>query len=174
MKTAQAPVKKNQQPVSGLGLGGVSDFFGNIFWWGLKNLRLRQPVQRKPTRIASVHKTAPSNFSTSVQKTAKTATLVPNKVARVGAVSAQGRYRLQIATVRSKEEANIIVSSIKRKDIALLVASHPARIEEAVVGNMGTFYRVRLESILAIKRNSIEKPAISCVHPVLIVFPVDY
>ena len=151
-ETAQAPVKKPTTS-SGLGLGGVSDFFGNMF--GGASKPANKPVSApRPIRVTSLQKTAPSNFKPSVQKMAKTATLVPNKVARVGASRAQGRYRLQIATVRSKDEAKTIVSSINSRHSALVV-SHPARIEEAVVGNMGTFYRVRLEAF-ADKRSALK------------------
>ena len=151
-EAARAPVKKPATS-SGLGFGGVSDFFGNMFG-GASKPPTKAASAPKPTKIASVQKTAPGNFSTSVHKTVKTATTVPKKVARAGANRAQGRYRLQIATVRSKDEAKTIVSSINSRHSALVV-SHPARIEEAVVGNMGTFYRVRLEAF-ADKRSALK------------------
>lgn len=57
--------------------------------------------------------------------------------------STAGKYRLQLATVRSREEADRVVE--------MLMSSHAnelggaaADVDETVIGNMGTFYRVRL------------------------------
>jgi len=132
-QVASAPAKKPATG-SGLGLGGVSDFFGNIFG-GSKNASTVKKSAPKTTVPASVAKSAPI----------RTAALDIKKASPAAKVPAQGRYKLQIATVRSKEEASTIMNSLRSR-YGTVIAKHPARIDEAVVGNMGTFYRVRLEA----------------------------
>jgi|GEM_PF-2806926 len=134
-QVASAPAKKTNSG-SGLGLGGVTDFFGNIFG-GTKT-------------ATTVKKSAPAPKTTAqipVVKSApvRTAALDIKKAQPTAKAPAQGRYKLQIATVRSKEEASTIMASLRSR-YGSVVAKHPARIDEAVVGNMGTFYRVRLEA----------------------------
>jgi tetratricopeptide (TPR) repeat protein len=54
-----------------------------------------------------------------------------------------GGVLLQVAAVRSREEADL-VSTRLRGTPAIVSAGKQASIDEAVIGNMGTFYRVRL------------------------------
>jgi hypothetical protein len=54
-----------------------------------------------------------------------------------------GRYRVQIATVRTQAEAKVLAERVKREHGTLL-ASRVPDIDQAVVGNMGSFYRVRV------------------------------
>lgn len=56
---------------------------------------------------------------------------------------AKGRFRAQIATVRTQQEAQALVAKAKREHAAALAAREP-EIDQAVVGNMGSFYRVRV------------------------------
>lgn len=53
-----------------------------------------------------------------------------------------GRYHVQVAAVRSRQEAQAVAAKLKA--IRAAGAERDAAIEEAVVGNMGTLYRVRL------------------------------
>jgi tetratricopeptide (TPR) repeat protein len=62
---------------------------------------------------------------------------------KVAAAGGAGKYKLQVAAVRSREEAERLVQTLS--------AYQPVRdgvvspeIDEAVIGSMGTFYRVRL------------------------------
>ena len=55
---------------------------------------------------------------------------------------AEARYQVQVATVRTKAEALALVAKAKREHAAVLAASEP-EIDQAVLGNMGSFYRVR-------------------------------
>ena len=52
----------------------------------------------------------------------------------------EGRYLIQLAAVRTEAEAQALVAKAKR-EVAL--ASRRAAIDRAVLGNMGSFYRVR-------------------------------
>jgi tetratricopeptide (TPR) repeat protein len=55
----------------------------------------------------------------------------------------EGRFRVQLANVRSQEEAKAMVVKVKREHASLLASREP-EIDQAVVGNMGSFYRVRI------------------------------
>ena len=57
--------------------------------------------------------------------------------------SAGGRYRVQVASVRSRTEAQTLASKVKQQHAAALGPRQP-EIDETVIGNMGTFYRVRI------------------------------
>jgi hypothetical protein len=54
----------------------------------------------------------------------------------------EGRFRVQLAAVRTEAEAMALAAKAKREHAAVLAASAP-QIEKAVLGNMGSFYRVR-------------------------------
>ena len=80
------------------------------------------PPTATATRVASVtHKSAPVK----------------------AAIPAKGRYRVQIAAVRSEEEAQKVVRKLQARH-GVLLASRSPLIDQAVIGNMGRFYRVRL------------------------------
>jgi cell division protein FtsN len=50
---------------------------------------------------------------------------------------------MQVAAVRSREEADMLVARLLTEHGGELGGRDP-RIDEAVIGNMGTFYRVRV------------------------------
>ena len=54
-----------------------------------------------------------------------------------------GDFRLQIAAVRSRDDAARVAAQIKR-DHAFRLGARQTEIDKAVIGNMGTFYRVRI------------------------------
>ena len=51
-----------------------------------------------------------------------------------------GKYRVQLATVRTQQEAAALAAKAKRSLGAL--AAHEPEIDQTVLGNMGSFYRV--------------------------------
>jgi len=55
----------------------------------------------------------------------------------------EGRFRIQIGMVRTQTEAQALSERIRREHPDAL-AAREAEIDEAVVGNMGSFYRVRV------------------------------
>ena len=59
------------------------------------------------------------------------------------AAKSAGGIRLQVAAVRSREEAERVSAKVSATP-AVQSAAAGAEIDEAVIGNMGTFYRVRL------------------------------
>ncbi len=54
-----------------------------------------------------------------------------------------GKYRLQVAAVRSRSEADAVAASLMQKYAGELGSRRPV-VDEAVIGSMGTFYRVRV------------------------------
>lgn len=59
------------------------------------------------------------------------------------APAAGGNYKLQVAAVRSREEAEKLAQTLRGYQ-AVQNGSVAPEIDEAVIGSMGTFYRVRL------------------------------
>jgi len=54
---------------------------------------------------------------------------------------ASGHFRIQIAALRTQAEAQALVARVVREHAAVLAAREP-RIDQTVMGNMGSFYRV--------------------------------
>jgi cell division protein FtsN len=59
------------------------------------------------------------------------------------AQKAEGKFHIQVGIVRTQGEADALAARVKQEQAAL-VASRSMEIDQAVVGNMGSFYRVRL------------------------------
>lgn len=66
---------------------------------------------------------------------------VPETTASTGRSSGGGQF-VQVAAVRSREEAQAVATRLSR--MGATAGERDAAIEETVVGNMGTLYRVRL------------------------------
>jgi cell division septation protein DedD len=64
----------------------------------------------------------------------------PAPVGPTPAAGTEGRYLVQLASVRTEAEARALAAKAKREPA---LASRQAAIDHAVVGNMGAFYRVR-------------------------------
>lgn len=62
---------------------------------------------------------------------------------QVASRSAGGRYKLQVASVRSRGEADRLAQALQGYP-AVRDGAVSTEIDEAVIGSMGTFYRVRL------------------------------
>jgi hypothetical protein len=55
----------------------------------------------------------------------------------------EGRFRVQLAIVRSEQEARALAAKAKR-ELAGALAPREPEVDQAVLGNMGSFYRVRV------------------------------
>lgn len=64
------------------------------------------------------------------------------ETAAITSARPEGRFSLQVAMVRSPDEAKAVIAKVKR-DHAGVFASREPEIDKTVVGNMGSFYRVR-------------------------------
>ena len=61
----------------------------------------------------------------------------------VAAAKPEGKFRIQVGMVRTQGEAQALAAKVKREHDTVLAAREP-EVDEAVVGNMGSFYRVRI------------------------------
>jgi cell division septation protein DedD len=59
------------------------------------------------------------------------------------AAKPDGRFRIQVGMVRSEGEAQALAGKVRREHAAAL-ASRETEVDQTVVGNMGSFYRVRV------------------------------
>lgn len=147
--------------------GGVSGFFSSLFGGGSSS----QPkAEDPPTSTASIAGSAPppeaasagwggttevvanaapaqkrgaetaSPFVTQVAAVAEPRNPAPEPAAR-GAPS--GKFRLQVAAVRSRSEAEALADLLVGRHGDQLGGRQPV-VDESVIGSMGTFYRVRL------------------------------
>ena len=55
----------------------------------------------------------------------------------------EGKFRIQVGMVRTQAEAQSLATRVKREHAAVLATREP-EIDETTVGNMGSFYRVRI------------------------------
>ncbi|MEZ5816753.1 MAG: SPOR domain-containing protein [Hyphomicrobiaceae bacterium] len=94
----------------------------------------------EPQRISSAPAIRPAAAATAPVRTA--AMMAPVKPAPP-AISTDGMYKLQLAAVRTKAEAQEMADRVRTEEAAL-VGSRTFEIVEDVYGNMGRFYRVRI------------------------------
>lgn len=90
----------------------------------------------------SVAATAPPSPPSPTNKVAAATPAAPAPAA-ASAPAASGRFKLQVAAVRTKAEADAIAAKLK-KEMGRKLASRDPVVDEAAIGNMGTFYRVRI------------------------------
>ncbi len=163
----EAEQKPAQQSTSS---GGVSGFFSNLFSSspsassaaaGSAGAR-PEPYRAAPPKQSSVgdawstavdsrpaantRPAASAKQAVSVRE--ETAAIPPAREEAVlkpatAAPRQQGRYRLQVAAVRGRSEAQAVAARLK-KDYAAALGGREPEVDETVIGNMGTFYRVRI------------------------------
>lgn len=143
--------------------GGMSGFFSNLFGGGSNAASAaasppaagpdpyRAPASKRPSvgdawstsvdskPAASVRQPATVREETAAIPTTGQSVLKP----ATATPKAQGRYRLQVAAVRGRSEAQAVAARLK-KDYAAALGGREPEVDEAVIGNMGTFYRVRI------------------------------
>lgn len=146
-------------PIANAG-SSISGFFSNVFGSSQNN---NQPqAQQAPAATGSTLPSGPSaQVSASTPQRAPgyevaaaspppaAQSVTPPPAARVTtgggpvARSSRGKYRLQVASVRSRAEADSLAQTVMAFYGGQLGGAK-AEIDEAVIGDMGTFYRVRL------------------------------
>jgi hypothetical protein len=62
---------------------------------------------------------------------------------RAAPVRPEGKFRVQVGLARTEAEAQALAAKVMRDHAGVLAAREP-EIDQAVVGNMGSFYRVRI------------------------------
>jgi len=159
---AAAPQSPASNPLAGAG-SAVSGFFGNIFGSGTSGSQAS--AEASPVTTGSTAQPSGWGPETTVT-TAQTSSMVqrgpdaptelpwggpqtatapaPSKKTKTASVGAAGgAYKLQVAAVRSREEAEKLAQSLRTYQ-AVQNGTVTPEIDEAVIGSMGTFYRVRL------------------------------
>jgi hypothetical protein len=137
--------------------GTLTGFLSGLFGGGASS------GQEAPTTTASVGSTRPrpttpavsSSEPQRIEPAARPQTTTPVRTAALVAPSMQpqipaqvtpaGTYRLQLAAVRTKAEAEEMVAKVREEEPAVL-GQRNFEIVEDVYGNMGRFYRVRIGS----------------------------
>ncbi|MGE0856753.1 MAG: SPOR domain-containing protein, partial [Hyphomicrobiaceae bacterium] len=154
---AQAEEPAAAAPSSG---GGIAGFFSNLFGGGESS----PPAAPSPGNVTTSSTGTPPNSAVSswstetaatraapaaapAVKRTRTAAIADSPPPPAPAVAAKpaltGKYKLQVAVVRSRAEADRVLGELTAKHAAKLGARH-AVVEEAVFGNMGTFFRVNV------------------------------
>lgn len=151
-----APIEDSAAtPSSGGGLGAVGGFFSNLFSGG--NAQATTPeVASGVTTASTSPPPATSSWSDTTSVAAGNAKPIASKPVQVAAAGHQaagavapavksGKYKLHIAAVRSRAEADALAQKLNAEQGAALKNRMPV-VDEAVIGSMGTFYRVRVGS----------------------------
>lgn len=161
-----APMDGAATPVgstaSAAGAGsGISGFFSNLFGGSTSPSQAPEAVQTASTGPATASPVSPQASSWnstslsqgSTKQTAKTAALAPQQAASPApaaptvpvktAKTKSGKYKLHIAAVRSREEAEALAKRLNAEHGAQF-QNRQAAVDEAVIGSMGTFFRVRV------------------------------
>ena len=153
------PIEDNATaPSTSGGLGSVGGFFSNLFSGG----NAPAPATDVQTGVTTASTTPPPATSSWSETTsvatgnAKASSAKPVLVAahqhagapapaaKASAVKS-GKYKLHIAAVRSRAEADALAQKLASQQGAALKSRIPV-VDEAVIGSMGTFYRVRVGS----------------------------
>ena len=144
------PPEGPTEPASGLGIGNL---FGNLFGGSKPGQVAAAPAQ--PPAVAPPAPPAPAGAQAAggepevlpwAKSSAATSAPAPAKPAgkpvALAASKKAGAYRIQVAAVKSRDEASAIISKVQALGGA--VAAAGTTVDEATFGSMGTFYRVRL------------------------------
>jgi cell division septation protein DedD len=98
----------------------------------------RPPQAAEPS--ASRPRTSAWSRNTEVSPAAAAA---PAAASAPAAAKPDGRFRIQVGMVRSEGEAQALAGKVRREHAAALASREP-EVDQTVVGNMGSFYRVRV------------------------------
>ena len=158
-RPALSAEKSSPPPASTQKSTGASGFFSNLFGGGSssgpaatspggeasadtgeREKRKGAPQPAIGTSWTNVTDVKPSSPKLRPEAAAPTAGAVTTAST---AASVGGRYRVQVASVRSRSEAQTLAAKVKQQHAAALGSRQP-EIDETVIGNMGTFYRVRI------------------------------
>jgi hypothetical protein len=149
-----APTSEPAQSSSGLG-----SVFGNLF--GGSPSKAPAPAAPQPSpppsqvaaassepevlpwanRPATQDAPAPADPAASAPAPKKAAAKAPTKPA-AAKVAKAGDFRVQVAAVKTRDEASAIVS--KLQTLGGAIAATPSAVDETTFGSMGKFFRVRL------------------------------
>jgi SPOR domain len=139
-------------PATTPGPSTVTNFFSNLFGGGSSSAAAPAQPASTVTTASTTPAASSANWadSTSVAKGAVKPSVAQAPVAAAAAPAAAaavkppaGKYKLHIAAVRSRAEAEALAQKLTTQQGAALKSRMPI-VDEAVIGSMGTFYRVRV------------------------------
>lgn len=128
---------------------GVTGFFSNMFGGGSSSApaaEAQAPAGVTTASTGAVAETSSWSNATVVNEGAAKSTGKSHKVAAAAATptrATKGKYKIHIAAVRSRAEAEALAQQLIAQHGAEL-DNHVPTVDEAVIGSMGTFYRVRI------------------------------
>jgi len=138
------------QPEGSSGFGqsvsSMTSFFGGLFGSSSATAPTKPQVVLAKSKSALLAQSSQRGHGASGQATTKVAAAQPARDTKTIA----GKFNLQVAAVRSLDEARSIAGDLTQKHADLL-ASYQTRIDETVHRSMGRFYRVRLGPFLSVK-----------------------
>lgn len=118
----------------------VVGFFSNLFGSGSSSEKTVEPAPEKTAAAAVANTTPPAPPASAAKPPITTAAITP--AAKATPIKA-GKYKLHIAALRSRSEAEAMAQQISQQHGDAL-NNHAPQVDEAVIGSMGTFYRVRV------------------------------
>lgn len=137
----------------------VSGFFSNLF--GTGKSQAAAPITTASTEPAVPVAAKSNGASVASGEAAKAAKMTaPAQSSNTGAAAGSavaaaapaaatavkgGKYKIHIAAVRSRAEAEALANKLSQQHGNMLATRTPT-VDEAVIGSMGTFYRVRVGS----------------------------
>jgi hypothetical protein len=117
-------------------------------WFGGSSSPPPSPPAPGPSTTASIEAPPPSPAAPATATKSSgwvRSTEVHDRAATsvVAVAKPEGKFRIQVGMVRTQAEAQSLAIRVKREHAAVLATREP-EIDEATVGNMGSFYRVRV------------------------------
>lgn len=151
--SSRAVAGASPDPAPAPSSGGIGGFFSSLFGGGGKPT---SEASQAPVATAAARPTQPALSSSEPQraddptwKSRAVPSVKPSRATTAVAVPAApasapvGAYRIQLAAVRSRSEAEAMANAVRKDETAVLEARSFEIVEETY-GNMGRFYRVRI------------------------------
>ena len=149
-----APIETAAAPATGAGLAlpkSVTGFFSNMFGSTAKPAEAQAATAPLTTASTSPALTPSSAMDAPLVAGQKAASgkavqqAGSPPVQTAAAAQPKGKYKIHIAAVRSRAEAEALAQKLASQNGTALKNRTPV-VDEAVIGSMGTFYRVRVGS----------------------------
>ena len=150
----EAVTTGSNNPPASASSGGGWNIFGNLFS-PLSGSSASAPAPAPPPKAAAAPAPVVSGWSSqtevrpqaAAQPVAQSVAMAPQPAAAASvpapAAAPEGRFRIQLGLVRSENEANALASRVGG-ELEGVFETRRASIDQTVVGNMGTMYRVRV------------------------------
>jgi hypothetical protein len=102
-----------------------------------------EPARPPQAAEPSASRPRTSAWSRNTEVSPAVAAVPAAAAASAPAAKPEGRFRIQVGMVRSEGEAQALAGKVRSEHAAALASREP-EVDQTVVGNMGSFYRVRV------------------------------